>query len=60
MPALVDVCPSCHGELAGRIAQHCGERSKPCGWLKHSCDEKVRAVVDPRRGRYYLETVSKA
>lgn len=54
MTPLLEACPSCNGELAGHIAQHCPDRAKPCGWVRHSCDKRVTAVVDPRTGRYYL------
>lgn len=59
MSALLDRCPSCHGELAGSMETHCPieGRKSPCGWVRHRCDSRVRAVIDPRLGRYYMEAV---
>lgn len=57
MTLLMDVCPSCHAPLAGEVKFHCDGRATPCGWVRHLCDTKTRAVIDPKLGRYYLEAV---
>lgn len=53
--AITNACPNpdCGGELTDTGVRHCDPkvRPHPCGWIRHRA---CGAVVDPRRGRYYM------